>query len=47
MHAYLDGRDVAPKSALEFITQLQKTMQELQVGEFGHHIRPVLRNGPG
>lgn len=34
MHAYLDGRDVAPKSALGFITQLQKTMQELQVGEF-------------
>lgn len=34
IHAYLDGRDVAPRSALQYIQQLQETMQRLQVGEF-------------
>lgn len=34
IHAYLDGRDVAPRSALEYITRLQNSMNELQVGRF-------------
>ncbi|HOB11994.1 MAG TPA: 2,3-bisphosphoglycerate-independent phosphoglycerate mutase [Syntrophomonadaceae bacterium] len=34
IHAYLDGRDVAPRSALQYIQQLQATMDRLQVGEF-------------
>jgi len=34
VHAYLDGRDVAPRSALQYIQQLQETMNKLQLGEF-------------
>lgn len=34
VHAYLDGRDVAPQSALQYITQLQETMNKLRVGQF-------------
>ncbi|MGB4304302.1 MAG: 2,3-bisphosphoglycerate-independent phosphoglycerate mutase [Syntrophomonadaceae bacterium] len=34
IHAYLDGRDVAPRSALQYIQQLQETMNKLQLGEF-------------
>ncbi|MDO4540481.1 MAG: 2,3-bisphosphoglycerate-independent phosphoglycerate mutase [Syntrophomonadaceae bacterium] len=33
IHAYLDGRDVAPKSALTYIKQLQDYMQALGLGE--------------
>lgn len=32
VHAYLDGRDVPPQSALEYITLLEKRMQELNLG---------------
>lgn len=34
IHAYLDGRDVAPRSAQQYIQQLQETMNRLQVGKF-------------
>lgn len=34
IHAYLDGRDVAPRSALQYIQQLQETMNNLHLGEF-------------
>ena len=34
IHAYLDGRDVAPRSAQLYIQQLQETMNRMQVGEF-------------
>lgn len=33
VHGLLDGRDVAPKSALEFIAAVEKKMQELGVGK--------------
>lgn len=33
VHAFLDGRDVAPKSAVEFISQLQEEMGALQFGK--------------
>ncbi|NLB88310.1 MAG: 2,3-bisphosphoglycerate-independent phosphoglycerate mutase [Syntrophomonadaceae bacterium] len=33
VHGLLDGRDVAPKSALEFIAATEKKMQELGVGQ--------------
>jgi 2,3-bisphosphoglycerate-independent phosphoglycerate mutase len=33
VHAFLDGRDVAPKSAAQFIMALEKKMQELGVGK--------------
>ncbi|MGM8215269.1 2,3-bisphosphoglycerate-independent phosphoglycerate mutase [Bacillaceae bacterium W0354] len=33
VHAFLDGRDVGPKTAVEFIDQLQAKMIELGVGE--------------
>jgi 2,3-bisphosphoglycerate-independent phosphoglycerate mutase len=32
VHAFLDGRDVAPKSALEYIEALEGRMKELGVG---------------
>jgi len=34
VHAFLDGRDVPPRSALLYIKELQETMRQLQVGEF-------------
>lgn len=33
VHAFLDGRDVAPDSAISYISQLQDKMQELGVGQ--------------
>lgn len=33
VHAFLDGRDVAPKSAVEFISQLQGEMESIQFGK--------------
>lgn len=33
LHCFLDGRDVGPKSAMEYINALQKKMQELGVGK--------------
>jgi len=33
VHAFLDGRDVPPSSALEYIDALEKKMQELAVGQ--------------
>ncbi|WP_339060392.1 2,3-bisphosphoglycerate-independent phosphoglycerate mutase [Tepidibacillus marianensis] len=33
IHAFLDGRDVAPDSAIEYIRQLQEKMNELGVGQ--------------
>ena len=33
VHAFLDGRDVSPKSAGEFVTDLEKKMQELGRGK--------------
>jgi len=32
VHAFLDGRDVAPDSAIEYIRQLQEKMNELGIG---------------
>jgi len=32
VHAFLDGRDVAPQSALVYISQLEATMQQIGVG---------------
>ena len=34
IHAYLDGRDVGPKSALSYIECLQNYMDDLALGEF-------------
>jgi len=33
VHAFLDGRDTAPKSALGFIEKLEKAMKEMGLGE--------------
>ena len=33
VHAFLDGRDVAPDSGIEFVTQLQSKLEEIGVGE--------------
>lgn len=33
IHAFLDGRDVAPDSAVQYIAELQKKMDELGVGQ--------------
>lgn len=33
VHAFLDGRDVAPKSAIKYITQLEQNMKLLGVGK--------------
>ncbi|TCS81766.1 phosphoglycerate mutase [Tepidibacillus fermentans] len=33
VHAFLDGRDVAPDSAIEYIRQLQEKMNQLGVGQ--------------
>lgn len=34
IHAFLDGRDVNPQSALDFIEQAEEQMEELGVGKF-------------
>lgn len=34
VHAFLDGRDVPPQSALEYIDEIEKYMAELNVGKF-------------
>lgn len=33
VHAFLDGRDVPPSSAIKYITDLEQTMQDLGVGK--------------
>jgi 2,3-bisphosphoglycerate-independent phosphoglycerate mutase len=33
VHAFLDGRDVLPRSALEYLGQLEKKLQDLGVGQ--------------
>lgn len=33
VHAFLDGRDVGPRTAVDYITALEKKMQELSVGK--------------
>ena len=33
LHAFLDGRDVPPKSALTFVEEIEKSMQEIGVGK--------------
>jgi len=33
VHAFLDGRDVAPDSAIEYVRQLQEKMNELGIGQ--------------
>jgi 2,3-bisphosphoglycerate-independent phosphoglycerate mutase len=33
IHAFLDGRDVPPRSALDYILPLEKKLEELQVGK--------------
>ncbi len=33
VHAFLDGRDVAPDSAVDYLTQLQDKMKELGIGQ--------------
>lgn len=35
IHAFLDGRDTPPKSALGYIQQLERKIEELQVGKIG------------
>lgn len=35
VHCYLDGRDVPPKSALQYISALESHMNELQLGNIG------------
>ncbi len=35
VHAFLDGRDTAPQSALEYLADVQGTMDALGVGRFG------------
>jgi len=32
VHAFLDGRDTAPRSALEFVNQFEASLTELQIG---------------
>lgn len=34
VHAFLDGRDVGPKTALEYIEQMENEMKEIGVGKF-------------
>ncbi|MFC5591581.1 2,3-bisphosphoglycerate-independent phosphoglycerate mutase [Sporosarcina soli] len=34
IHGFLDGRDVGPQTALDYIEQTEKVMQELGVGKF-------------
>ena len=34
VHAFLDGRDVGPQSALDYIEQTEKVMEEIGVGKF-------------
>lgn len=33
VHAFLDGRDTAPTSAIEFLKELEEKMKELQIGK--------------
>ncbi len=33
IHAFLDGRDVAPKSAVDYVEQLEEEMKEIGLGE--------------
>lgn len=33
LHAFLDGRDVPPKSALTYIAQIEKAMEEIGIGQ--------------
>ena len=46
VHAFLDGRDVPPKSGLGFVEQLEAHLRELGVGRDRHRHGPLLRDGP-
>lgn len=35
VHAFLDGRDVPPKSAITYVETLEQAMQEMKVGKIG------------
>jgi 2,3-bisphosphoglycerate-independent phosphoglycerate mutase len=47
VHAFLDGRDVLPKSALTYIRMLQEKMQKRSVRCNRHGDGPLLQYGPG
>ena len=44
---FLDGRDVGPQSALDYIEQTEKQMKEIGVGKFASVYWSLLCNGPG
>lgn len=46
VHAFLDGRDVGPKTALEYIHELEEGMAQIGVGKDCYRQRTLLRNGP-
>src|SRR5690625_7022341 len=33
IHAFLDGRDVGPQTAIDYIQQLEEEMEKLEIGE--------------
>ena len=44
---FLDGRDVGPQTALDYIEQTETVMQEIGVGKFATYFRTLLCDGPG
>ena len=43
---FLDGRDVNPQSALDYIEQTETKMEEIGVGKFAISHRTLLCDGP-
>jgi 2,3-bisphosphoglycerate-independent phosphoglycerate mutase len=47
VHCFLDGRDTPPKSAVDYIQQLEDKMKELGVGRIATISGRLLCDGPG
>lgn len=45
VHALLDGRDVPPASAADYIDTLNAKLKEIGVGKLAHGHGQILRNG--
>ena len=45
IHCFLDGRDTPPASAVNYVSALQRKIDEIGCGEIATVVWPLLRNG--
>ena len=47
VHVFLDGRDVGPQSALDYLEKTETVMNDIGVGKIASVSGSILRDGPG